>query len=198
MSLLIGITGGSGCGTTTVGEILANKYGVLFVNADAVYHKLLAEDASLLKKLSDTFGSNIIREGVLDRRALATIVFNDEEKLKALETITHPAVIAEVDRIISSNAPAVAAVEAIALIECGLAKRCDAVIGVLAPFEKRLGRIISRDSISEDAASERIKAQKSESFYEEYCDYIVRNDGTLDDLEEAVCEVYRMIITKGR
>ena len=197
MSLLIGITGGSGCGTTSVGNILAEKYGVLFINADEVYHRLLAEDAVLLKKLSDAFGSGIIVNGALDRRALASIVFSDKDKLALLESITHPAVVAEIDRIIFEKKPEVAAVEAIALIECGISERCNAVIGVLAPYKKRIERITARDKITADAASERIKAQKDDAFYLQSCNYVIQNDGTLEQLESSVDEVYRAIIMRG-
>ncbi len=183
--MLLGITGGSGCGTSTVGALL-EKHGFYFVDADQVYRELLAEDHSLQQALASRFGDSILRDGTVDRKALAAIVFSDPAALADLNCITHSAIIAEVDRRIAAANEKHAAVEAIALIESGMADSCDAVVSVLCGFETRLARIMERDGMPEDAARARLNAQKQDLFFVDNSDYVITNEGSLQDLEKQV------------
>ncbi len=183
--MLLGITGGSGCGTSTVGALL-EKRGFYFVDADQVYRELLAEDHVLQQALASRFGDSILRDGTVDRKALAAIVFSDSAALADLNRITHAAIIAEVDRRIADANEQHAAVEAIALIESGMADSCDAVVSVLCGFESRLARIMARDGLAEDAARARLNAQKADSFFIDNSDYVLTNDGSLQELEKQV------------
>ena len=183
--MILGITGGSGCGTTTVGHLL-EQYGFYFVDADSVYHELLTGDSALKERLVFRFGSDIVRNGEIDRRALATIVFSDPQALKDLNELTHAVIIQAVsDRVHASGKPN-AAIEAIALIESGMAQLCDAVVGVLCGREERLHRIMQRDSRTEAEAAARIDAQQDDAFFIDHCDYILLNDRTPEELREAV------------
>lgn len=183
--MLLGITGGSGCGTSTVGALL-EKHGFYFVDADRVYRELLAEDRTLQQALASRFGEAILQGGTVDRKALAAIVFSDADALADLNRITHTAIIAEVDRRIAAAPEKHAAVEAIALIESGMADSCDAVVSVLCGFETRLARIMARDGLTEDAARARLNAQKADPFFIDNSDYVLTNDGSLQDLEKQV------------
>ncbi len=183
--MLLGITGGSGCGTSTVGALL-EKHGFYFVDADRVYRELLAADHALQQALASRFGDVILRDGTVDRKALAAIVFADPAALADLNRITHSAIIAEVDRRIAAADAKYAAVEAIALIESGMADSCDAVVSVLCGFETRLARIMARDGLTEDAARARLNAQKADIFFIDNSDYVLTNDGSLQDLEKQV------------
>lgn len=183
--MLLGITGGSGCGTSTVGALL-EKHGFFFVDADQVYRELLAADYALQQALASRFGDVILRDGTVDRKALAAIVFADPDALADLNRITHSAIIAEVDRRIAAADAKYAAVEAIALIESGMADSCDAVVSVLCGFEARLARIMERDRLPEDAARARLNAQKPDLFFVDNSDYVITNDGSLQDLEKQV------------
>lgn len=183
--MLLGITGGSGCGTSTVGALL-EKHGFYFVDADRVYRELLAEDRTLQQELASRFGEAILQDGTVDRKALAAIVFSDADALADLNRITHAAIIAEVDRRIAAAPEKHAAVEAIALIESGMADSCDAVVSVLCGFETRLARIMARDGLTEDAARARLNAQKADPFFIDNSDYVLTNDGSLQDLEKQV------------
>lgn len=183
--MLLGITGGSGCGTSTVGALL-EKHGFYFVDADRVYRELLAADQALQQELASRFGDAILQGGTVDRKALAAIVFSDADALADLNRITHAAIIAEVDRRIAAAPEKHAAVEAIALIESGMADSCDAVVSVLCGFETRLARIMARDGLTEDAARARLNAQKADPFFIDNSDYVLTNDGSLQDLEKQV------------
>ena len=183
--MLLGITGGSGCGTTTVGRLLEEK-GFYFIDADKVYHELLARDEALRARLTTRFGETVVRDGSIDRRALAEIVFSDSRALADLNDITHEVIIRRVKELIGGCGKAHAAVEAIALIESGMGEMCDAVVGVLCDEATRLRRITDRDSITEAEAKARIAAQKDSAFYIDHCDYILLNNGSREELADAV------------
>lgn len=183
--MILGITGGSGCGTTTVGLMLREK-GFCFIDADAVYHELLEHDESLRIRLTVRFGHGILSDGKINRRALAAIVFSDEDALADLNTITHGVIVEEIARRLRELNGRNAAVEAIALFESGLAELCDASVSVLCDREVRIRRITARDSITEVEAASRVDAQKDDSYFIDNSDYILLNNGTEAELRSAL------------
>lgn len=173
--MIIGITGGTGCGKTTLLNIIAEKGG-LILDCDAIYHQLLTTDAALLGAIEARFPGTV-EQGTLQRKKLGAIVFSDEAALLDLNRITHSAVKAEVLRRLES-APKLAAIDAIALFEGGLAELCDITVAVTAPTEVRIQRLMARDGISEAYARSRIAAQHKEEWFWEHCQYVLENDGT--------------------
>ncbi len=182
---LIGITGPSGCGKTTALAVL-EKQGALVLDCDAVYHELLGTDKALLAELESAF-PGAVREGALDRGALGKRVFSDPEALALLNRISHRHIIDEVNRRLEDYAMqggTLAALDAVELIESGLAADCALTVGVLAPRETRLARIMRRDGIPREAALRRIDAQKSDQYYIDNCGLILRNDGDVGAFEK--------------
>ena len=184
--LIIGITGGSGCGKSTVSEILCG-FGAQTIDADIVYHELLNNSAAMMKELKRRFPEAVNISGKISRRTLAGIVFSDKEALADLNAIAHKFVIEETEKRIAKmyeqNVPYLC-IDAIALFESGLDSVCDVTIGVTAPRSLRVSRIMSRDGIDSMSASARINAQPSDNFYSEKCNYIVVNDGDMDAIRE--------------
>ena len=179
---LIGITGPSGSGKTTALELLA-KRGALVLDCDAVYHELLRQDRQLIDELSAAFPGTV-KDGALDRRALAGIVFSDESALTELNRISHRHVSEEVLRRLDEyamNGGTLAALDAIELISSGLAEKCGCVIGILADEETRVSRIMARDGISREAALLRVRAQKDAQYFIDNCDRVVENNGGAAD-----------------
>jgi dephospho-CoA kinase len=117
-----------------------------------------------------------VENGVLQRKKLGSIVFSDEKALEDLNKITHGAIKAEVLRRLESN-PKLAAIDAIALFEGGLAELCDVTVAVTAPEEQRIRRLMERDGISEDYARSRIAAQKPQEWFCGRCDRVLENSG---------------------
>lgn len=180
--MIIGITGGTGCGKTTLLEAIASKGG-LVLDCDQIYHHLLQTDAQLLAAIESRFPGTV-EDGCLQRKKLGAIVFSDEKALEDLNAITHSAVKKEVLRQLENRPKAkVAAIDAIALFEGGLAELCDITVAVIAPVEDRVKRIMLRDGISEAYARNRIRAQKSDSWFRGKCDYILENSGTKADCQ---------------
>ena len=175
--LIIGITGGTGCGKTTLLNLIADRGG-LILDCDAIYHELLLSDAAMLAAIEKRF-PGVVENGSLNRKRLGTIVFADENALLDLNRITHAAVKQEVLRRLET-APKLAAIDAIGLFEGGLSELCDVTVAVTAPEEARIQRLQLRDGISRDYAISRIRAQHDESWFQEQCDHVLENSGKLD------------------
>lgn len=187
--LVIGLTGPTGAGKGAVAAIFA-RYGIPVMDADRVYHELIAPPSSCLQELVETFGKGILLpNGSLNRRALGGIVFNDPVARERLNAITHRYVMEEVrtrmERLRRDGIP-VAVLDAPQLFEAGAHRACGAVISVLADRRLRLERIVARDNIEPDAAMRRILAQKSDEFFKTHSDYIIENNGTIEALAPQV------------
>ena len=175
--MIIGITGGTGCGKTTLLNQI-EKLGGLVLDCDAIYHQLLRTDKEMLTAIEDRF-PGVVEDGSLNRKKLGAIVFSDPQALLDLNAITHSAVKREVLRQLEAK-PALAAIDAIGLFEGGLAEICDVTVAVTAPVEQRIQRLMQRDGISESYARSRIEAQHEESWFRERCDHTLVNDGNID------------------
>lgn len=175
--MIIGITGGSGSGKTTLLQFLQEK-GALVLDCDAIYHRLLEEDAALLAAIEARFPGTVTGRQ-LDRKKLGSIVFAENAALQDLNRITHAAVKRDVQRQLESK-PRLAAIDAIGLMESGLDQLCDVTVAVLAPREERIKRLVMREGISEEYAAKRIDAQHKDSWFREKCDYCLVNDSNLD------------------
>ncbi len=173
--MILGITGGSGCGKTTLLQVIAENGG-LVLDCDAIYHELLAQDKGLLAAIEARFPGTV-EGGVLQRKKLGDLVFSDGNALLDLNQITHSAVKAEVLRRLE-NRPALAAIDAIALFEGGLAPLCGLTVAVTAPTEDRVRRLMARDGITEQYARSRIAAQHDEQWFRQRCGYVLENSGT--------------------
>ncbi len=177
--MILGITGGTGCGKTTLLNCIRDRGG-LVLDCDEVYHRLLKEDAGLLEAIGTRFPGTV-EAGSLDRKKLGSLVFSDEGALMDLNAITHKAVKAEVVRALEAEKPGLGAIDAIALFEGNLAELCDKTVAVTAPLEDRVKRLMLRDNISESYARSRIRAQHDEGWFRERVDVVLENRGTAQE-----------------
>lgn len=174
--MIIGITGGTGCGKTTLLQIIQQQGG-LILDCDAIYHQLLTTDTAMLSSIEARFPGTV-ENSMLNRKKLGNIVFHDENALLDLNAITHAAVKEEVLRLIALT-PSLVAIDAIGLFEGGLAELCDVTVAVTAPLDARIRRLMTRDGITEEYAKSRITAQHSDDWFRERCDHILVNDTDL-------------------
>ena len=188
--MILGITGGTGCGKTTLLTCIGSQGG-LILDCDAIYHDLLRTDLALLGAIEKRFPGTV-ENGVLQRKKLGKLVFSDEKALNDLNKITHSAVKAEVLRRLAHK-PKLAAIDAIALFEGGLAELCDVTVAVTAPEEDRIRRLMIRDGIDWDYAKRRIAAQKSAEWFRERCDFCLENNGTQADFQETCLAFLRKL-----
>ena len=174
---VIGITGPTGAGKTTALRAIESLGGVVF-DCDRVYGELLETSEELLDAIGQRFPGTV-RDGRLDRRALAAVVFKSPGELQALNRITHSRVAAELygrlERARESGA-ALAAIDAISLFESGISGFCDDTVFVTAPRETRVRRIMLRDGIDENYAEARVNAQKPDEYFEKRCAHRLVNN----------------------
>lgn len=187
----IGLTAPIGCGKSYVAKVFAEK-GIPTVDTDEVYHTLVSKPSPLVDKLVKEFGREIITpEGALDRKKLAPIVFSDKTRLSRLNEITHSAVIAETERIISelsSSGIKAVTVQVPLMFESGYNEKCDIVVCIVADTEVRVSRICKRDGCTEEIAKNRIKNQKEIDFYLANSDEKVYNNG-YENIEEQILPI---------
>jgi len=175
---IIGITGPTGAGKTTALNEL-EKLGGVIIDCDAVYHELLKSNIALRCELESRFGVLTDRNGVFDRKKLGSVVFRDPAALADLNAIAHRHIVAAVKEILTKaeqdGVPA-AAIDAIALIESGLADLCQTTVAITAPAQIRVERIMAREGITREYAQSRVDAQNPEEFYTSRCQHTLRND----------------------
>ncbi len=176
---VLGITGGTGCGKTTLLKA-AEALGFRCLDCDALYHELLANSRPMLRDLEEAF-PQAFTEGTLDRKSLGSIVFQNEEKLLLLNSITHRYVKEEVLR--RMEGADYVAIDAIALIEGGLGELCDTTVAVTAPKSLRVQRLMKRDGITEEYALLRIRAQKSTEEFIKMTQHNLCSDTSIDKFE---------------
>ena len=193
--MILGITGGTGCGKTTLMKEIEHRGG-LVLDCDAVYHELLTRDDALLNAIEARF-PGVVVDKKLERKRLGAIVFADEQALLDLNAITHGAIRAEIVRRLAEK-PALAAIDAIALFEGALAELCDTTVAVCAPEESRVERLMARDNISREYAQNRIRAQKPEHWFRQMCDHTFYNDGSRAEFEEK-CRAFleELLVSQG-
>ena len=179
--MILGITGGTGCGKTTLLQLIQQRGG-LVLDCDEIYHQLLISDQALLEALHQRFPL-AFSDGSFDRKKLGGIVFADAQALEDLNTITHSAIRQEVERRLE-DAPPLAAIDAIGLFESGLNRLCDLTVAVTAPEEVRVQRLMQRDGISPEYARSRIAAQPSARWFAQRCDAVLENNGTAEEFRK--------------
>ena len=156
--IVFGITGPSGSGKSALTRVFAD-HGALVLDADAIYHRLLAESTELRAALTDAYSTDILTDGQIDRKKLGKIVFSSPALLQKLNGITHPFVIDEIKRLLAESTAHSAVIDAPLLFESGFDKKCDVIIAATAPEETLVERIVARDRIDVAAALRRLAVQ---------------------------------------
>jgi len=200
---LIGLTGNIATGKSSVARILQGL-GAHVVDADELAHRVMEPGTDVWQQVVDAFGEEMVGPGDrIDRSRLGALVFSDPEALRSLEEIVHPAVLAETERILTGiervhdleegglqqgeEVPdPVAVVEAIKLIESGLARRCDSVWVVTCERDLQVQRLMENRGLSRAEALLRIDAQPSQEQKVELADVVIENSGSREDLRRRV------------
>jgi dephospho-CoA kinase len=173
--LKIGLTGGIGSGKTTVAHIF-EVLGIPVYYADDAAKRLMNEDENLRQQIITHFGEESYVDGKLNRSYLSAVVFSDAEKTKLINSIIHPATIADAELWMSKQTAPYAIKEAALIFEANAEKKLDLVIGVQSPLPIRMQRVMQRDNITEEAVLARMQKQMNEEEKMSRCDFVIVND----------------------
>ena len=188
MTKIIGLTGGIGSGKSTVARYINSKGIPVYIADDEA--RLLTDSVEVKDKIVATFGDKILNNGILDRKILSEIVFNNAENLQKLNSIIHPAVREHFInwlKLHQNNAYVVK--EAAILFESGSYKDCDIIISVEAPQEVRIERVMLRDGTSREEVEARMRNQWSDEMRAEKSDFVIVNT----DLKEMEAQVNKFL-----
>lgn len=173
--LKIGLTGGIGGGKSTVAKVF-EVLGMPVYYADDAAKKLMNEEGPLKQQIQKIFGATAYRNGQLDRKYVADIVFKNPDKLQLLNALVHPATINDAQKWMQRQRTSYAIKEAALIFESGAQQQLDYVIGVYAPTPLRIQRTMQRDGITEEEVIARINKQLDENSKMQLCDFVIVND----------------------
>ena len=193
--LRVGLTGGLASGKSTVAAFF-RELGAFHVDADRIAHELLAPGGGAEAEVIARFGLGIVgKDGAVDRKALAAIVFADPRALDELNTLVHPKVREEIARRIAEDesgaSPAlVALVDAALLVESGIHRDLDALVVVSCREETQIARAVARGGLTEGEARARVAAQAPLVEKISAADYVIDNDGPLEETKRQVRTIW--------
>lgn len=196
---IIGITGTSGSGKTTICNILNTNYKAFVIDCDKLTRQMLTKENKYFKAIVKTFGEEILLNGQINRAKLANIIYSNKEEREKLNAITSKYIFPEVMEIIKEkeNKNNILVIDAPLLIESKLSDLCDTVISVLANKEIKLERILKRDKIEKDIANARLNMQKNDEFYIQKSYYVItNNDKNIKELEKEVKNILDNVLYK--
>ncbi len=186
--LIFGLTGGTGAGKTSALQALGELGGVI-LDADAIYHEMLRTDTALRQDIRASFGDVFDENGRLDRQKLGGVVFADEAALEKLNAVVYAHLRPEIARRMAGHD--LVGLDAVNLIESGMDVICCRTVGITAPAELRVRRIMARDGIDEKYAKLRISAQKGDAYYRENCTDVLENrSDTPEEFRETAREFF--------
>lgn len=186
--IIVGLTGGMGSGKTTAANFF-KKLGVPVYIADTEAKKLMHTDLTIKKALISNFGEKSFENNTLNTSYLAELVFKDEEKLKLINSIVHPAVRQHFKEYLKTQDTGYIIFENAILFENGFDKICDFIITIVAPLETRILRIQERDGLEREQIMDRISKQWDDELKIQKSDFIIYSD-TIKTVEQTVIKIH--------
>lgn len=176
---ILGITGGVGCGKSTVLALLAREFGADVIQADLVARELMEPGQAVFSQVVRHFGEEILEQGRIDRPKLAAVIFRDTAQREVLNQLTHPAVKTEILRRIDESRKPFLVIEAALLLEDGYDRICDEIWYIHADRETRIRRLMQSRGYSRERCLDMIASQKSEEAFRAACRETIDNSGPL-------------------
>lgn len=190
--MIIGITGNSGSGKTSICKELERKYNALIIDADKIVKELSMPHEKYFEEIINVFGNEILKEnGELNKIKLADIIFSNHEKRETLNSITYKYVGEEIEKRAKASSKEIKIIDVPLLIESGINSICDTVISVIADEEIKIERICKRDNIDIEVAKKRLNAQEKNNFYIKNSNYVIINNNI--DLEKQADDIMELI-----
>jgi dephospho-CoA kinase len=196
----LGVTGGIGSGKSTVCEIL-EAFGARVFEADQVGKQLMTENYDVRQEVTDKFGiDSYTPGGKLNAGYLADVVFSDPERVRVINAIVHPRVLSAFEEALSMarrDGISALVLESALMFQSGGHRLVDAVIAVDTKPSLRKGRVMERDGVTSEDVDSRMQHQMPTDEVRKRADYVVTNNGSTDNLRDAVADVYRRFLNTG-
>jgi dephospho-CoA kinase len=188
----VGLTGGIGAGKSAVAATFA-KLGAFVIDTDAIAREVVAPNSDGLMEIARVW-PQAVRSGVLDRAALAEIIFTDALARKRLNALLHPHIRRLAMERETHAKPGQLVVHVVPLLfETGYDRMVDKSVLVVAPLDQRVARVVARDKLDETRVRARMAAQIEPEQARLNADFIIENDGNLDRLRERTREIYEAL-----
>ena len=191
---VIGVTGGIGSGQSSVCQFL-NQMGCKVIDVDKKAKNIINKDKSLQAEIKKHFGSEVFsQDGQLNRRLLASIAFQNEDKTQKLNQLVHPRMVAEVieemeNARFSQKYPLIV-IDAALIYEISIEQMFDAIIVVFTSLKNRIERVMKRDGITREEIMARVRRQLSLEEKKKWADHVIDNNGSVDDLKKQTQKVF--------
>lgn len=190
--MIIGLTGGIAAGKSSVSDYL-RKMGAEIIDADKISSDII-EDRKIINNIVEEFGENILSGKKINKKKLRKIIFENSEKREKLNKIMHPSILEKVKENISKyEKNKIVIVDMPLLYEVGFEKEVEKVIVVYCSLEIQLSRIIKRDNVNYEEALNTIKSQMDIKEKIKKADYLIENNGTIDELKNKIYDLIKNI-----
>ena len=176
---IIGITGNSGSGKSTISKLISKNYEAKIIDADKIAKKITKNNGEYLQAIRQAFGNEVIKNNELDRKKLADIVFLNRAEKEKLDGLTFEYVVEEIKKELETNQNLdyqYIILDVPLLFESKLDKLCDYTIGVIAPKTEKIKRICKRDKLSKEKALQRLNSQPNDEFFTKNCNTVINNE----------------------
>lgn len=176
---IIGITGNSGSGKSTISKLISKNYEAKIIDADKIAKEMTKNNGEYLQAIRQAFGNDVIKNNELDRKKLADIVFLNRAEKEKLDGLTFEYVVEEIKKELEANQNLdykYIILDVPLLFESKLDKLCDYTIGVIAPKTEKIKRICKRDKLSKEKALQRLNSQPNDEFFTKNCDTAINNE----------------------
>lgn len=176
---IIGITGNSGSGKSTISKLISKNYEAKIIDADKIAKEMAKNNGEYLQAIRQAFGNDVIKNNELDRKKLADIVFLNRAEKEKLDGLTFEYVVEEIKKELEANQNLdyqYIILDVPLLFESKLDKLCDYTIGVIAPKTEKIKRICKRDKLSKEKALQRLNSQPNDEFFTKNCNTVINNE----------------------